>query len=813
MIEGALPSLDDGNAVTVSEGAARMFGWTVGSRHTFQTVSPDRLHEWASNDATLASEDALDGPEIEVEVVAIVRDEYDVADDRFPAIHFPEGFARSHADEIAHLEPIVMIHADPTQVSDIRSRIESILTPVGMDVEEVPPLGEVGDVVVPSVAVEVTALRIATAVAAVAGLFVVAQALGRQLAAAAAEDGVRSALGITSAEQAAGKWLTFAPAALAGAAAVPIVAWAVSGAFPRGLARRAEVEPGMRFDTWAIVAGATATLALALVLLAVMALLASRRRTPAAVIRRSTSTRLLGRPVLSLGASFAADPAGTGRSRLGSLTPVAAIAMGVAAVLAVATLDSSRAHLTSSPRLYGAAAELIYESNGTFGISDVVERALATPGVEALTRRLLINDDTMSATGSSTAEVEPEAFETILGGALPPMSAGRYPAGPDEVVLGTATADDLGVGVGEPVTITALDGSAELTLQVTGTVVSWGDEDVTHAFIVTAPTLQALVCPGVEMERCNLSADVAADVTDDAAGDAARVTLITNGFSEMKPPASVARLGEVGAVPSYLAAFICVLAAAGLLHQLTTTSRRRRHDLAVARALGLPARNAAASLTWQAVLTVIAGTRGRRRGRSGDRTAGVADHRRPTRRADGDAIPGRVHPDRRVGRSSRRHARVARATASGSAAATGRDVEGGMKLDASHRCQRRGARSTDASDQSASGGSDQTGLRGRGTLIVCVAGERNDGCCGRGRTSGDGVGPCLPSPRSSPCPSGSRSPSSPVPSGRARRSTALSSRRGWPTSSCSPAASPAPTSSSASPRIGASLRSTARTPW
>ncbi len=40
VIEGALPSLDDGDAVTVSEGAARMFGWTVGSRHTFETVSP-----------------------------------------------------------------------------------------------------------------------------------------------------------------------------------------------------------------------------------------------------------------------------------------------------------------------------------------------------------------------------------------------------------------------------------------------------------------------------------------------------------------------------------------------------------------------------------------------------------------------------------------------------------------------------------------------------------------------------------------------------------------------------------------------------
>ena len=701
----------------------------------------------------------------------MVRDEYDVADDRFPAIHFPEGFARAHADEIAHLEPIVMIHADPRQVSDVRSRIESILTPVGMDVEEVPPLGEVGDVVVPSVAVEVTALRIATAVAAVAGLFVVAQALGRQLATAAAEDGVRSALGITSAEQAAGKWLTFAPAALAGAAAVPIVAWAVSGAFPRGLARRAEVEPGMRFDTWAIAAGATVTLALALVLLAVMALLASRRRTPAAVIRRSTSTRLLGRPVLSLGASFAADPAGTGRSRLGSLTPVAAIAMGVAAVLAVATLDSSRAHLTSSPRLYGAAAELIYESNGTFGISDVVEHAVATPGVEALTRRLLINDDTMSATGSSTAEVEPEAFETILGGALPPMSAGRYPAGPDEVALGTATADDLGVGVGEPVTITALDGSAELTLQVTGTVVSWGDEDVTHAFIVTAPTLQALVCPGVEMERCNLSADVAADVTDDAAGEAARATLIDRRL--LRDDAAGQR-GSAGrgrrrpVVPC----------------RVHLRPRRRRPappvDDYIAAKAPRPRRcpRPRPSRPQRRGVADMAGgahgrrrNRGRRRGRSGDRTAGVADHRRPTRRADGDAIPGRVHPDRRVGRSSRRRARVARATASGSAAAPGRDVEGGVM-----RCRTRR-------------------------------------CWAWAWTSGGGVGPCLPSPPLSPCPSGSPLPSSPAPSGRDPRSTALSSRRGWPTSSCSPAASPAPTSSSASPRIGASPRSTARTPW
>ena len=47
---------------------------------------------------------------------------------------------------------------------------------------------------------------------------------------------------------------------------------------------------------------------------------------------------------------------------------------------------------------------------------------------------------------------------------------------------------------------------------------------------------------------------------------------------------------RVGALPWYLAGFLVVLAAAGLSHELFFTSRRRSYDLAVVRALGLPAR-------------------------------------------------------------------------------------------------------------------------------------------------------------------------------------------------------------------------------
>ena len=176
----------------VGEHATDVLGWKVGDRLTFGTVSPDGLFDWFSNDATFGSRDALDGPVIEVEVVAVIRDEADLADDRFPSILFPEGFARAHGDEIAHVEPIAMIRADPTRIDDVADRIEAILGPVGMEVEELPPLGYAGAAVAPTVAVEVTTLWIATAVAVTAGLFVVAQAVGRQLAAGAAEDRTRA---------------------------------------------------------------------------------------------------------------------------------------------------------------------------------------------------------------------------------------------------------------------------------------------------------------------------------------------------------------------------------------------------------------------------------------------------------------------------------------------------------------------------------------------------------------------------------------------------------------------------------------------
>ena len=123
VINGELPSRRPRRG-DCQRAAARQFGWTVGSRPTFRTVSPAGLYEWSTNDATLTSEDGLDGPQIEVEVVAVVRDGFDVADDGFPAIIFPEGFARAHADEIAHIEPFALIPPIPPVSTNRRGHRE-----------------------------------------------------------------------------------------------------------------------------------------------------------------------------------------------------------------------------------------------------------------------------------------------------------------------------------------------------------------------------------------------------------------------------------------------------------------------------------------------------------------------------------------------------------------------------------------------------------------------------------------------------------------------------------------------------------------
>jgi ABC-type lipoprotein release transport system permease subunit len=244
------------------------------------------------------------------------------------------------------------------------------------------------------------------------------------------------------------------------------------------------------------------------------------------------------------------------------------------------------------------------ETNGREGIPEAIAAVLETDGVDALTERMVINDDELEATGpGGSRQVAPMAYETHKGGAMPPLVTGRYPQGPDEVALGRGTAHDLGAAIGNTVHIAAFDGSAEFDLAVTGFMLPGGTQDQTKAFVVSPDALARLLCGTTPLDECNLSIDLFANAATAPAGAA----LEEIGFEAAPMPPSVERIGQAGTLPWYLAGFLCLLGAAGLLHELVTTVRRRRHDLAVVRALGLTPRRAASAVTWQSVLTAVAG--------------------------------------------------------------------------------------------------------------------------------------------------------------------------------------------------------------
>ena len=120
--------------------------------------------------------------------------------------------------------------------------------------------------------------------------------------------------------------------------------------------------------------------------------------------------------------------------------------------------------------------------------------------------------------------------------------------------------------------------------------------------IVEPATLDQIICPDVGTEECDVSANLFAAVDYRAPAGVDRPRLSSRVDTGHRGPSR-----EVGAIPWYLAGFLCLLGGAGLAHGLFTATRRRRRDLAIVRALGLPANRAAAALTWQAVTTAVLG--------------------------------------------------------------------------------------------------------------------------------------------------------------------------------------------------------------
>jgi hypothetical protein len=430
----------------------------------------------------------------------------------------------------------------------------------------------------------------------------VGQAMSRHVAIVRTDDEILGQIGLTRADRCAALVLSTMPVALGGAAVATAGSWGASSIVPVGLARRADPDVGRFVDGVALGGGA---IAIVLVVSAAAALAAvwmtrSRRasRTEPAPSKLAESVaRSGGGPVLTNGVRLALDRRSP---NLPIRSALAGVALAMAGVFAALTFSSSLDRLSATPERWGYGWDLLLN----FTSSDV------DSAVEGI-----FDDDRLTAVARWDAGftfvdgsgVQAFGLNSVKGDVGFSLRSGRQPLSPAEVVIGSRTADRLGVDVGEQVKVSQSSGTSGATsMLVVGTGIFpddgegsfndaigyYGDAFAEQAIVpdlFEASQLVVRAAPGIDIESLGRS------LNDEYPG------AVSSGENLPFPPTEVANLTNIRAMPAWLAGFVVLLGVASLLHVLLVTVWRRRSELAVLRSIGLTPRQTAACLIWQSL--------------------------------------------------------------------------------------------------------------------------------------------------------------------------------------------------------------------
>jgi predicted lysophospholipase L1 biosynthesis ABC-type transport system permease subunit len=418
-----------------------------------------------------------------------------------------------------------------------------------------------------------------------AALVLVGQAVARYVAATVVDLRSLRAIGM---ERRTTLAAATTPAVLAGTVGILVgvgLAVAVSPLFPLGNAVILEPAPGVDVDPLVLGAGGL-LLVLLLVAGAVGAGLSALGAGGDGAAHRSAAAALAARaglpvPVL-VGLRFALEP-GRGRTALPVRPAIIGAVVGVLGVLAAVTFSTGVAEATANPDRFGQThrIETFTGFDGAdFGpdIDALVATTVADPDVTA------VADAPIGVLDAGTGPVTVFSYGSHGARPFPTVAlSGRMPAAPDEILLGPATAAELHVGVGGRIPATGNRGTAELTVTGVGFVPYAGHNNYDDGGWLTPDGYTALV-EGFKFHVVYVALRPGADPR--AVAD--RLNAASGAGFEVTPPMLEAELlRAVETLPLALGAFLAVLAVGAVGHALATAVRRRRHDVAVLRALGM----------------------------------------------------------------------------------------------------------------------------------------------------------------------------------------------------------------------------------
>jgi hypothetical protein len=463
-----------------------------------------------------------------------------------------------------------------------------------------------------AIRLESGALLAFAALAAVAALLLVGQTLGRQIFLESLEDPTLRALGMTGGELVGVALVRAALIGVAGAAVAVATAVALSPLTPIGLARRAELHPGVSADLSVLAPGALAVIALVAVSAALLAGRTSRTHTGALGVvelpspgRPSRVAGLLARasfpPTAVTGARLALEP-GRGRTAVPVRSAIAGAAAAVCALTAAGVFGASLARLAATPVAYGWTWDV---SVGGFASAPEVQRA-----AKALDANAAVDGYLGVAAGEALLvdghRVEVMAVQRGKGAVPLAVLEGREPVRPGEVALGTTTMRQLGKRLGDTVTLAVDRGKPSQRLLLVGRMVlSAGPLDNAIApgkgAVVDIQVLRRVVpdVPQVLLVRLDHAADQGRAV-------AGLQRAFPGTVVRPIPHPDIEDVQRVDYLPGVLAALVALLALGTVTHALASAVRRRRRDLAVLKTLGFVRRQVSATVAWQATAFAVA---------------------------------------------------------------------------------------------------------------------------------------------------------------------------------------------------------------
>lgn len=455
-----------------------------------------------------------------------------------------------------------------------------------------------------SIDLQAKGLWFLAALVALASTMIVAQLLVRQVALESDDEPTLRALGMTPRQRlAAGSFRAAIVALGAGAVAVAVGA-ALSPLFPLGTAAAAEPTPGFRVDGLALAIGASVvaltTFAISVLAAGVRVARVSSGSGGGARSRRSGRlawTRHL--PLtLRLGGRLALDP-GRGRTAVPVRSTLASLSVAVGAAALALTVTASLDHLIQTPRLYGWAWDAQVGGAGTPDISESLTAGLRdNPAVDNIAVGAIPQ---LEIDG---VRVDAYAVDDRQGSVATPLLEGRAPQRSREIVLGTATLNDIGGSVGDRVEVAAGDRRTEMRVVGRGVFPSLGDAgQLGRGARLTFAGLER-VSPG------SLRSIALVDFVDDAVvadevADLRRALDIYPVYDDLRP-VDLLNFGQGGTLTAAVSIVLIGVVAATLIHVLLTTTRRRRRDLAIIKTIGLSRGKISATIAWQSTVLCTA---------------------------------------------------------------------------------------------------------------------------------------------------------------------------------------------------------------